>query len=324
MNKRAFKRIILLFAIAFLCLFLQNVDFSAVYTHIHQVGWGFLLLLLVTGTGYFLAAVAWYLSFRSIDLKHAFRQLFIFRMIGETLAVINPTSVIAGDASKVYFLKQAGVAVDEASAATLISRMLLVTSLIFILICSSFFFFNTVAFFENFALKIAALSSLAFLAFGMLYLFISEKLYLDRISAKLLPYFFKDFTTKKEAIYKVNFAMADYFKNHKLKFIAAFILSVFHWFSGALEFYVILFLLNIPISMANAVMMEMGVMIVKSLGAFVPGQIGVEEQGNRLMLAAIGVQTAGIWVVVSILRRARQVVWLGIGFLLYLFFYQED
>jgi len=37
----------------------------------------------------------------------------------------------------------------------------------------------------------------------------------------------------------------------------------------------------------------------------------------------VGVSVAGIWVVVSILRRARQVFWLGFGILMYLLVYRN-
>lgn len=323
-KKKAFKWSVLVLAVLFLALFLRHIDFQEVYTYIHQVGWGFVLLLMVTGFGYFLGSTAWYLSFRSLELSHPLNKLFVFRMIGETLAVINPTSVIAGDASKIYFLKKLGVPEDEASSATLVARIILVISLVFILIFSSIFFLDSMTFFENVGYKVGILSLMSMAALGLLHLFVSPKMYLYKVVSFILNHFSKSATTQAERIYHINSAMADYFKNYKTKFIFAFVLSVFHWLSGAMEFYVILLLLDIPISLLSAVMLEMGVMVVKSLGAFVPGQIGVEEQGNRLMLALIGVKVAGIWVVVSILRRARQLFWLGMGVFLYLIFYKKQ
>ena len=62
----------------------------------------------------------------------------------------------------------------------------------------------------------------------------------------------------------------------------------------------------------------MGVIIFKSAGAFVPGQLGVEELGNKMMLQIIGIATGSVWISTSILRRARQLFWITVGFILYL------
>lgn len=61
----------------------------------------------------------------------------------------------------------------------------------------------------------------------------------------------------------------------------------------------------------------MGVILFKSAGAFVPAQIGVEEYGNKIMLAAIGLPETEIWVSASILRRARQLFWIFLGLTIY-------
>jgi len=57
----------------------------------------------------------------------------------------------------------------------------------------------------------------------------------------------------------------------------------------------------------------MGVIFFKTIGAVVPGQIGIEEYGNKVMLETIGVQSNEIWLVVTLMRRARQLFWLGIA-----------
>lgn len=54
----------------------------------------------------------------------------------------------------------------------------------------------------------------------------------------------------------------------------------------------------------------MGVIVFKTVGAIVPGQIGVEEYGNKVMLDAIGIVSNEIWLVVTLMRRGRQLFWL--------------
>ncbi len=66
--------------------------------------------------------------------------------------------------------------------------------------------------------------------------------------------------------------------------------------------------------------MEAGVISAKNLFAFIPGQLGIEEYTNHLMLQTIGLKTAGLWLIVSIIRRIRQLFWIGIGGLAFLYF----
>lgn len=111
----------------------------------------------------------------------------------------------------------------------------------------------------------------------------------------------------------MNKLLSDYFRYNKAGFSAVFLLSASQWFFGALEFFIILRMLAIPVGYPDALAIEMGVIFFKTIGAVVPGQIGIEEYGNKVMLETIGVQSNEIWLVVTLMRRARQLFWLGIA-----------
>jgi hypothetical protein len=78
---------------------------------------------------------------------------------------------------------------------------------------------------------------------------------------------------------------------------------------------VILHLLGLDIPYLSCIEIEVGVMVFKAIGAFVPGQIGIEEYASKLMLELTGVPGSGVWITVSILRRARQLFWICVGFI---------
>ena len=86
---------------------------------------------------------------------------------------------------------------------------------------------------------------------------------------------------------------------------------------GSLEFYFILILLGIKTTVFSTLLVDMGVVVIKSIGAFVPGQIGIEEYGNKIMLTMIGVTGATVWVTASILRRSRQLFWMVTSAVMY-------
>ena len=107
------------------------------------------------------------------------------------------------------------------------------------------------------------------------------------------------------------------FRNNRRGLAVAFLFFSLHWIIGSLEFYLILKFLGVKASVVQALLADMGVILFKSAGAFVPAQIGVEEYANKIMLAAIGLPDTEIWVSASILRRARQLFWIVFGLGIY-------
>ena len=99
--------------------------------------------------------------------------------------------------------------------------------------------------------------------------------------------------------------------------LLSFLASCLHWIVGSLEFYFILLFLGVKTTVAKALLVDMGVIVFKSAGAFIPGQIGIEEYGNKVMLGIIGIAGGTIWITVSILRRARQLAWILLSLLVY-------
>ena len=115
------------------------------------------------------------------------------------------------------------------------------------------------------------------------------------------------------SIYDINQLLSDFFRYRKTSFISAFLLSAAQWMFGALEFFIVLRMLSVPVVFPDAVAVEMGVIFFKTVGAVVPGQLGIEEYGNKVMLDTIGVHGNEIWLVITLMRRSRQLFWLGIA-----------
>ena len=77
--------------------------------------------------------------------------------------------------------------------------------------------------------------------------------------------------------------------------------------------YFMLQLLGVPVSLVQAVMLESLLQLVRTASFFIPGNLGTQEAGLAFFIQLLGYHPA-LGVAASLLKRARQIVWTGIGF----------
>jgi len=124
---------------------------------------------------------------------------------------------------------------------------------------------------------------------------------------------FRRLVALERKLRKIDADLALFYRERRTEFTRAYLLSLLHWFGGATEFFLILTFLGVDASFLACLAIEVGIICFRAMGAFVPGQIGVEEYANRLMLSLAGVPGAELWISVSIIRRARQLFWIAAG-----------
>lgn len=293
-------------------IFLYATDFKEVFETLRQIGWKALWILLSTFTAYVLGSLGWKYCLGQHASGVSLTRLFVYRHIGETLALFNPTSIIAGDWLKAEALKKHAIPKEEALNSVLLSRILMVVSQMALLITALIWlvFSTDIVLFPNFKIWMGGLLAVLILL-------------LSGISFILLK------TPKNEPkaqqnkiivqIKKYQNSLNTYIKAYPLYSALAFIFFALHWVVGSLEMFFILKILGYNVGIIHGLLMDMGVILIKSIGAFIPGQIGIEEIGNKLVILMIGISSASLWVSVSIIRRSRQLFWSAVGGILYFF-----
>ncbi len=304
-----------------LTIYLSKVDFDAVMYQLTAVGWSLGCILIATLTAYMFATKAWQISINDASTRSlGLGKLFVIRQIGEALTIVNPTNIVAGELSKIYMLEKEGVSKHDGGVSIMVSRGLIILSYMLILVCSiTYYAWQIVG--ADYISWIALLLVLTLLLFGFIfYALTSGDLVFYKLGSSIISTLSLEKKLNKtlRGLKDLNASMHLFYKNRRAAFGMVFLLSLIHWLSGTLEFYFILNALDFHISFIEALMIEMGVMVFKSLGGFVPGQIGVEEYGNKVMLGMIGITEFDVWIAVSLLRRARQLFWIGVG-LIFLF-----
>ncbi len=322
-SKKQVKQLLVISIVVFIGIFLWNTDFQSVWKELRGIGFRFLYLLGITYLAYLIGTWSWHVCLGQERSKISVFRLFSLRQVGETVGLYNPTSIIGGDMLKAELLKPYGISKSVAINSVASSRVTAVLSQILLFLVACVWLISNPAGMQ------------AIQRFGWVFYLIVVVLLVAKIglfiwlskSGKKHTSSTKQSRNFLEKIYhnilKLLIDIRSFYQENPRTFWFSYALATLHWIVGSLEFYFILLFLGFDVQPMHGLLLDMSVIVFKSLGAFVPGQLGVEELGNKLMLAAIGITGASVWITVSILRRARQLSWIVIGFILYLFIKKE-
>ena len=316
MHKKSIQVLLFVGILVPIILFVSKVDYNAVITALQRVGLKFLWIILVTFFAYLLGTLGWWVCLGKERSKISLLSLFAVRQVGETVGLYNPSSVVGGDLLKNQLLKSYQVAGELPAISVVISRITAVLSQLFLLFIALTWLYLTDTHFSRYMHQGLLLIIVLLLLIQVAFFYMLSKKNQSVIKRESLKSNFWKRMLNKVCVFILQ--SKDFFLQRPRLFWYSYFFYFLHWLVGSIEFYLILNFLDIDIMIIESLLLDMGVILVKSLGAFVPGQIGVEELGNKLVLNSIGLQGMAIWLTVSILRRTRQLFWIGVGILCYL------
>ncbi|MGL4630727.1 MAG: lysylphosphatidylglycerol synthase transmembrane domain-containing protein [Leadbetterella sp.] len=296
--------------------FLWNTDWNQVHAALSKIRWKFLFLIVTTGLSSIFGTWAWWFCLKEETNKISFKDLFITRHLGETIGILNPTGIVGGEAFKVTLLKKYDIDQQKALSSIFISRILTMLTQVFVFIGSVLLLYYTkISKFISSNMIAVIITFCCFLVVYFLFKILKFESSWFKISFK------NQFLNKviNEWLIQKGLFVEALKKRKKVMFLASICLII-HWCFGGFEFYLILHFLEIPISVVESVFIDMGVMYFKVIGSIIPGQVGIEEYGNKVTLQIIGAYSASVWIATSILRRSRQLFWIAVGFVMYLIF----
>ena len=137
---RYIKWILFVVILAGFIWFIRETDLHAMSVSLQKIGWGgFGLILLSTFLAYLLATIGW--RFCLPKTRYSILQLFMIRHIGEVVTLINPTSIVGGEATKWTLMNDEQANKKEVAVSIMVSRMILIYTQ---LICFGIVFIYTI------------------------------------------------------------------------------------------------------------------------------------------------------------------------------------
>ena len=274
------------------------------------LGWRSLLVCLPFALIMSVDTLGWRYAF-AYD-RVPFLRLVAARIAGEAVNVMTAVAPVGGDAIKVWFLRP-HVPYQESIASVIVAKTTITLSQALFLLIG--------------VMAAMALAVDARLVRAMLWLLLVELIgaggflavqvagSLSR-GARLLSRV-KKLDALAAGAENLDRTLQRFYRREWRRFALSVGFHLLGWLMGALETWLFLRVLQIPASLTTALVIETLGSAVRFATFFVPGSLGALEGANTAAFAALGLGApAGL--AFSLLRRLRQVVWIGLGVLVFL------
>ena len=125
-----------------------------------------------------------------------------------------------------------------------------------------------------------------------------------------LPVLRRFFDRHEALLLSTDVILKEYLVEHQPRFWASTLGYFAFWWVGALETWLILWMMGLPVSVSTMVFIHVWLAVVTRLTAFVPAHLGTLEAGALMAFALVGLPAEGA-LAFSLLRRLRQLVWIA-------------
>ncbi len=313
MNKIV-RIVFILSIVVSLFLFLRSTDIHESIKQIGRLNYTILYILSSTSLAYILGALGWKYCIDS-DKIPSLPRLFALRHICNVITIFNPSGAVAGEIFNADMLMQSGISRDVAFKSVLLSRIMMIISQILLLLVVIVWFLSGHS--QKMSEPVRNILYGTFVIFliivGLLCYFILKK-----GKSEYTATLDKKWQHKIQRIREMRSSLAKYIKDQPQRASLAFTFFTLHWMAGSLEIYFIINALGYDIGIWDGLFLDTLIIVSKSAVAFIPGQIGAEELINKFALYLVKLNSASLWLSVSILRRTRQLFWSGIALLFYI------
>ena len=291
-----------------------------------RLGWLTPLIVLPYLTSYLLDTLGWWWVLSRCFVGRmdtpvpapSFGPLFALRAAGEAVNAITPTAYFGGEPVKAWLLHRRGVSLARGLASVLVSKTaLMLTQGLFVLLGllvalgqwqTAIPVWVAAAIGTLLALLVAAVL-IGIQHYGLFTLLLTLSRRLSGREALLASW--------EGEVAALDGLLREFYRKRPGDFLVCCSLHFVGWVTGCFEVFLTLRLLNVPVDFPTAFSIEALSGVAKLAALFVPGSLGVQEGGQVLIFVAFGLG-APLAMTFSLLRRGRELLWVGFGLIVLL------
>ncbi|MGF7160543.1 uncharacterized membrane protein YbhN (UPF0104 family) [Rhodoligotrophos appendicifer] len=307
--------------IALLVWILSESDLDAAIEVAARVGvLGLTAILFVFAAGFAAEIAAWALTFGTSLRAQWLWRLWRVNMVGEALSVVMPFGALGGEPFKALLLNRAyGVPYPTSSSSlVLVQTMFAMAQVPFVLIGLGLALASGV-------IPTAIVNSMIIAALGLTVLMLFCLIAIHRRWLSALPRFldrssrFSSLSALIASLVEIEHHLFDFFRRNPSRFISTLTLFFINWLFGVAEIWVILQLVDAPVSFWDCWIIEAAIVLIKSATFFVPAHLGSLE-AVTIYVSSIFTGSTEIGLGLAILRRLRELIWTVVGLVIGAFY----
>jgi uncharacterized protein (TIRG00374 family) len=260
-------------------------------------------------------AIAWKYALKPTEAtKVKVWNLWKIRQIGEALNIATPFGTVGGEPVKAQLLKETYSLNYKQSISSLVAtRTTNLIGLVFFLGLGAILILSSETITGSF--KTTCQWALGIFS-TLIFLFLIFQIFgfLEKIAQGIgkLSFIGEKAKSFLEEIETLSEHMSDYYKNHAGRCAWSVWYSFIGWVLGILELYLTLYFLGYSLSISDLWIIEALAQLVKVGSFFIPMSIGALESGLILIFSSMGM-TPNLGLTVSIVRRIKELTWIGLG-----------
>lgn len=317
------KRFLLIVGLLTLVLIVWHIGPRQIYDAAVQLGPVALLVMLIpSAIMYAIEAYGWKVTLGPSAKDIPFWRVLAIRTAGEVVNMTTPTAYVGGEPLKAYLLKKHDVPMVEGLASVIIAKTTMtIAEVLFILLGIALGMWLLGGADSSGQTVAAALLSVGLLAFGTAaFVFVQRQglftwllEFLRKIGLKIAY-----LEAREDQLRSLDRTILDFYRQKRPAFYVSTGLFFLGWMAEALEVYVIIYYLGGPAMALSAISIGALSVFIKGGTFFIPGSLGAQDGGNLLLLKAFGYSDV-TGITFALLRRFRELVWIGLGLLCLLF-----
>jgi uncharacterized protein (TIRG00374 family) len=275
-----------------------------------ELSWRLLIILVFPfGLTTLLDTLGWRYAFRRDTVP--FRALLAARLAGEAFNLTTPTASMGGEAVKAWLVRPWAPLAEGLPSVIVAKTTITIGQALFVVV--------------GLVAAHAALPSDSLVVRGMEWLLVVQVLGVGGFVAVQAGGALSGSTRwlqklgwlsgrRLEPLAQINDELAHFYRREPKRLALSIFFHFLAWLIGALEPWLILRWIGLPVSLAEATAIEAFSSGIRFAAFLVPGYLGALEAGHVAIFAALGLGApAGLSF--TLIRRVREAAWTGLGFL---------
>ena len=241
--------------------------------------------------------------------------LFWTRLAGEAVNLTTPTAALGGEAVKTWLLRD-HVSLAESVPSVIVAKTTITIAQGLLLLLGVVLAWTSLAADSRLLIAMQWLLALELVALSIFVL--AQTRGLAAFGGRLLGRFGVRRFAGHEGLGRVDRTLADFYLRQPGRLTLSIACHFAAWLLGALETWIILRFLGTPVSLVTATVIEAFGTGIRFATFMIPGSLGALEGGYVATFAALGLGgTMGVSF--SLVRRLRELVWIGVGLVAFAF-----